>query len=159
MAKEKHLIDNGGYFAWEAEEKVEPPKPEPMNLIFAKVMEILTYVGLIVMIVFGAAYLFGISSFIHPATVEKYWHLEANKFWEHIVGHPIKGYFFLHHLTKTDCLSLIGVSILALSPLISLICASFKAEKTYKILFLIVILIFLFAVFKPIVLPHLGGGH
>jgi hypothetical protein len=154
--KVKHL-DNG-YFDWEPEEG-EAPKPEPMNLIFAKVMEILTYAGMIIMVIFGAAYIFGVKPFIHPAVVEKYWHLEADKFWTAIKGYPIRGYYFFKHLTNTDCLSLIGISILAIAPLISMVFSFFKAEKIYKIFFFIVICIFIFAVLKPILLPHLGGGH
>jgi len=43
--------------------------------------------------------------------------------------------------------------------LISMVFSFFKAEKIYKIFFLIVICIFVFAILKPILLPHLGGGH
>jgi hypothetical protein len=43
-------IENG-YFTWEPEEG-KAPTIEPMNLIFARVMEILTYVGMIVMLEF-----------------------------------------------------------------------------------------------------------
>ena len=147
-----------GYFDWEPESG-EAPQAEPMNLIFAKVMEILTYAGMIVMVIFGAAYIFGMKPFINPSTVVSNWHLEADKFWEAIKGQPIRGYFFFKHLSFTDCLSLIGISMLAIAPLVSMVFSFFKAEKIYKIFFLIVICIFVFAILKPILLPHLGGGH
>jgi hypothetical protein len=37
---------------------------DPANLIFAKAMEIVTYIGIAVMIIFGLLYLAGISSFV-----------------------------------------------------------------------------------------------
>lgn len=154
--KVQHLDD--GYFDWEPESG-EAPQPEPMNLIFAKVMEILTYVGMIVMVVFGAAYLFGIKPFIHPSVVVSNWHLEADKFWTLIKGHPIRGYYFFKHLNTMDCLSLLGISTLAIAPFVSMLFSFFKADKTYKIFFLIVMAIFMFAILKPILLPNLGGGH
>jgi len=130
------------------ERKSEDLITEPMNLIFAKIMEITTYVGMIVMVIFGAAYVFGVKPFVTPAVIVNNWHLEADKFWRLLQGHPMRGYYFFKHLGTMDCLSLIGVSILAIAPFLSLLGALFKAERLYKILFIVVMLEFVFAMLK-----------
>ncbi len=135
---------------------------DPANLVFAKAMEVVTYIGIAVMIVFGLLYLFGFfSAFVDMKSAIAHWHLPVNKFWHEVVGIHISGYsWFLKNLTAMDCLSMLGICILALAPLAAVIAAWPKVGATHKVLvllFLILVLEYLFAIFKPIILPGLGG--
>ncbi len=134
---------------------------DPANLVFARAMEIVTYIGIAVMIIFGILYLVGISPFVDIKSAIAHWHLPVKEFWEEAVGIHIKGYsWFLSHLSKMDCLSMLGICILSLAPLASLIAAWPKAGAQHKVmylLFLILVLEFVFAILKPIILPGLGG--
>ena len=130
---------------------------DPMNTTFARVMEIFTWIGLIVMVVFGLLYLFGLSSYVDMASVVNHWGDSASKFWEETKGIHISGYVFLHHLNTMDCLSLIGISILALAPLFALVGALFRAKGIYIVLLLILIAEFIFAIIRPLIMA--GGGE
>ncbi len=128
---------------------------EPMNYIFGRIMEILTIIGLIAMFVPGIIYIITGKGYLSRDVVVKYWDLKASAFWEKVMGVKVFGYsWFLNHLSATDCLSIIGVCILAITPLISLFGAEIKADKKYKILIGILILEFLFAIFRPILMGH-----
>ena len=75
---------------------------DPANLVFAKAMEIVTYIGIAVMIVFGLLYLFGLSSFVDMKAAIAHWHLPVGKFWHEVAGIHISGYdWFLKNLTKS----------------------------------------------------------
>ena len=134
---------------------------DPANLVFAKAMEIMTYLGIAVMIIFGLLYLFGLSSFVDMKVAIAHWHLPVKEFWEQAVGIHIKGYdWFLNNLSSMDCLSMLGICILSLAPLVALIAAWPKAGAQHKVmylLFLILVIEFVFAILKPIILPGLGG--
>lgn len=130
---------------------------DPMNTIFAKVMEIFTWVGLIVMVVFGLLYLFGLNSYVSMPSAISHWGEPASKFWEEVKGVRISGYSFLTYLNTMDCLSMIGISILALAPLLSIIGALFRSKKIYTVLLLILTAEFIFAVIRPLIMA--GGGE
>ena len=125
---------------------------DPMNTTFAKVMEIFTWGGLIVMVIFGLLYLFGLSSYVSMPSAISHWGESASKFWEETKGIHISGYLFLHHLNTVDCLSMVGISILALAPLFSVIGALFRAKKVYVILLLILTAEFIFAIIRPLIM-------
>ncbi len=128
---------------------------EPMNYVFGKIMEILTIIGLIAMFVPGIIYIVTGKGYLSRDVVVKYWGLKASAFWKKVMGIKVFGYsWFLSHLTATDCLSIFGVCILAVTPLISLIGAEVKADKKYKVLIGILIIEFLFAIFRPILMGH-----
>ncbi|NPA49812.1 MAG: hypothetical protein GXO20_07495 [Thermodesulfobacteria bacterium] len=134
---------------------------DPANLIFAKVMEIVTYIGIAVMIIFGLLYLVGISSFVDIKAAIAHWHLPVVQFWQEVVGIHISGYdWFLKNLTAMDCLSMLGICILALAPFAAIIAAWPKVGATHKVLvllFFILVVEYLFAILKPIILPGVGG--
>ncbi len=134
---------------------------DPANLVFAKAMEIVTYIGLAVMIVFGLLYLVGFAPFVKVEHAIAHWHLPVSRFWHEVAGIHISGYgWFLKNLTKMDCLSKLGICILALAPLVGILAAWPKVGATHRVLtllFLILVVEYLFAIFKPIILPGLGG--
>ena len=134
---------------------------DPANLVFAKAMEVVTYIGIAVMIIFGLLYLVGLSSFVDIKTAIAHWHLPVKEFWEEVAGIHIQGYsWFLKNLSKMDCLSMLGVCLLSLAPLASLVAAWPKAGAQHKVMFflyLILIVEFVFAILKPIILPGVGG--
>ncbi|MCD6490288.1 MAG: hypothetical protein J7K20_06160 [Thermodesulfobacterium sp.] len=133
---------------------------DPLNITFAKFMEITTYIGLIIMIIFGLLYLFGLPGFVNMKHAISHWNLPVNKFWEEVKGIRVYGYsWFLTNLTAMDCLSMVGICILALAPLAGLVSGVFKTkgQKLYTIFFIILTIEFLFAILKPIILPSVGG--
>jgi len=130
---------------------------DPINTTFARVMEICTWIGLIVMLVFGVLYLFELNSYVSMSSVVSHWGLPASKFWEETKGVHINGYLFLHHLNTMDCLSLIGISLLALAPFFSLIGTLFRAKGIYFILILILLCEYIFAIIRPLIMA--GGGE
>ena len=131
---------------------------DPMGQAFAKAMEILTYIGLAAMLIPGVIYLFGIRPFLDVHQVAANWGHPATKFWEEIGNMAINGYsYFLSHLAYMDMLCIGGVALLATVPLFSLVAALTKAKGKYRVLLLILLLEFAFAIVKPIVMP--GGGE
>jgi len=130
---------------------------DPVNIRFARVMEILTVVGLLVMIIPAIGYFMGINQFVSLEEAIKHWDEPAHKFWEDMKGMEISGYsWFLNNLSYTDCLSIVGIVILALTPLISLIVSIPKAEKLYKVLLFILAVEFVIAIVRPLFM-HVTG--
>ncbi len=132
---------------------------DPLNVAFARAMELTTYVGLAIMVIFGVLYLFNLPAFVDMKQAVSNWHLPVTKFWEEVKGTKVHGYkWFLTNLSAMDCLSQLGICILALAPFVGLIGAFFKSsQKAYKIFFIIMIFEFLFAILKPIIMPGVGG--
>ncbi len=133
---------------------------DPLNLSFARVMELATYAGLAIMVIFGILYLVGISGFVDMKQAVANWNLPVTEFWKEVKGVEIHGYsWFLSHLTKMDSLSMLGICLLSLAPLLGLVAALLRAggQKAYVIFFLIMIVEFVFAILKPIIMPGVGG--
>jgi len=133
---------------------------DPLNISFARAMEITTYIGLAVMVIFGLLYLFGLSGFVDMEQAIANWNLPTSEFWKEVKGIEIHGYaWFLSNLKGMDCLSMLGICMLALAPFSALVASLARAggQKAYIIFFLIMIAEFVFAVMKPIILPGVGG--
>ncbi len=131
---------------------------EPMNSTFARVMEVVTYIGLVVMIVPGIISLTGQNVHVDPVYVVKNWDKSAEEFWESAKGIKIHGYdWFLENLEHFDSMCLLGVSILAIAPMVSILAALIRAPRVYRILLAILFVEMVFAVVRPLVLA--GGGH
>ncbi len=141
-------------------EKKDQIYVDPINLIFARVMEVVTYIGIAVMILFGILYLAGLKAFVNMKEAISHWNLPVGKFWEEVAKIHISGYsWFLTNLSSMDCLSMIGICILSLAPLAALVAAITKVGKykAFAFLFLILIVEFVFAILKPIIMPGVGG--
>ena len=131
---------------------------EPMNTVFARVMEIMTTIGLVVMIVPGLISLTGQNVFIDPVHTVNNWDKPAEEFWMDAKGMRIHGYgWIIENLERFDCLSLVGIVILALTPMVSIVAAMTKAPRIYKLILLIVLAELSFAIVRPLIMA--GGGH
>lgn len=131
---------------------------DPMNIAFAKIMEIFTLIGLLVMLIFGLLYIMGMNPYLNIASVINHWGLPASKFWSQTKGIQVKGYVFLHYLNTMDCLSMLGICIMALAPLFSVLGAVLRARnKIYTILLIILMAEFIFAIIRPIIMA--AGGE
>ena len=133
---------------------------DPLNIRFAKTMEITTYIGLIIMIVCGLLYLFGLPGFVEMKQAIVNWHLPVSEFWKKTKEMEVHGYsWFFINLKKMDCLSMVGICFLALAPFVSLIAILPKTinQKLYFVFIIIMIIEFIFAIFKPIIMPTVGG--
>ncbi|WP_457548484.1 hypothetical protein [Archaeoglobus sp.] len=130
---------------------------DPMNTAFAKTMEILTYVGLVLMIVPGLIYFVTGIGYVNTADAVANWGKSANEFWKATKGIEIHGYsWFLNNLSYFDCLSIVGVVILAITPLASIVAAMVKADTKYKIILLIAMIEFIVAIVRPLFM-HVTG--
>ena len=83
----------------------------------------------------------------------KYLGKPAYKFWYEIKGNEVNNYsWFLSHHGKMDALSMIGIFILSLTPLVSVLLIIPYAKKIYRILLLILVFELIFSIIKPIAL-------
>ena len=130
---------------------------DSMGLAFGSVMNMLTYVGIAAMLIPGLMYLAGIRPFMDVHLVASHWGEPASMFWEHIGNMSVSGYsWFLSHLGYMDMLCVAGVAVLGLVPLFSLIAALIKARGPYRVLLVVLVLEFSFAIFKPLIMGGVG---
>ncbi|WP_456371472.1 hypothetical protein [Thermodesulfatator atlanticus] len=136
-------------------------KIDPANIIFAKAMEVTTYIGILIMLIFGLLYLFNINSFVPMKDAVAFWNHPVSVFWHYTCNIRVHGYgWFLNNLSCMDCISMVGISILALAPFVGIVASWPKVGATHRILTLLYFVLvaeYLFAIFKPIILPGLGG--
>ncbi len=123
-------------------------KVDKMGYSFARIMSIVTLIGIILMVVPTILYLTGADQYVPITVAEKYWSQTANDFWINVTGKPVKGYSWIFdHLEYMDCLSMLGIIILMFTPLISIILAGFAApSKVYKMLLFLAAIEFILAV-------------
>ncbi len=125
---------------------------DPMNIVFARVVKICTWIGLAVMISFGLIYLMGINPYLEIPSVAENWGKPVTQFWVETKGTEIKDYsWFLSHLNRMDSLSMIGISFLALAPLVSVIAMIPKAKRPYALLLLILVAELIFSIIRPFI--------
>jgi|Deesub1362A_J573_1020465.scaffolds.fasta_scaffold00378_4 hypothetical protein len=130
---------------------------DPMNITFAKVMEIFTIIGLIAMIIPAIGYFAGVSQFVDLQDAVKHWDKPAGKFWEETKQIEISGYaWFLDNLNYMDCLSILGIVVLALAPLLSLIATIPKSKGVYVLLLTILVVEFIIAILRPLFMQVTG---
>ncbi len=126
-------------------------KVDEMGLVFGKTMIIFTIIGIIMMIAPALFYFGGIRQYIPLSEVSKYWTGSASEFWQNTKGFHVHGYgWIFNNLFYTDILSMLGVLMLMITPLISMLASIIKApNKTYKILFFLSALEFIISmIFK-----------
>ncbi len=131
---------------------------DPMGLAFAKVMTIFTVVGIVLMVIPAIAYFAGVNQYVPLTEAHKYWNMSASEFWLHVTGRQITGYSWIFdHLDKMDCLSMIGVLVLMITPLLSMLAGAARAEGTYRILLLIAALEFIASILAKSVAAASGA--
>jgi len=132
-------------------------KVDPINIVFARVIEILTYIGIVLMIVPGVIYVISGSGLVDVKEAVANWDKSVKDFWIDTKKMEIRGYnWFLTNLHYFDCLSIVGVVILALAPLIAIIASITKADFKYKIMLSIVIIEFIIAIVRPLIVSVTG---
>ncbi len=133
---------------------------DEMGLAFAKTMMIFTVVGIVLMVLPAIAYFMGINQYVPLTEAHKYWRLSANDFWLNVTGRTVTGYSWIFdHLDKTDCLSMIGVLLLMITPLLSMLAAVVKAEdRTYRVLLLIAALEFIASILVKSLVAAASGA-
>jgi len=132
-------------------------KVDPINIVFARVIEILTYIGIVLMIVPGVIYVISGSGLVDVKEVVANWDKSVKDFWIDTKKMEIGGYnWFLTNLHYFDCLSIVGVVILALAPLVAIIASITKADFKYKIMLSIIIIEFIIAIVRPLIVSVTG---
>lgn len=114
-------------------------------------MRILTWAGLIMLVLFGVFYLSGIYATYDTALIIQHWDKPASQFWLEVRGEEAYGYgWFLSFLPSMDSLAMTGIMLLAFTPLITLLFMVWKMKGLYLILLIVLIVEFLFSVFRPL---------
>jgi hypothetical protein len=128
-------------------------KLDPMNTMFVRTMEIMTWVGLALMAVPGIAYIFGATGFVGVSLACRNWCEPASTFWQVAKGAKVSGYaWFIDDPSDVDCLSLIGILVMALVPLVSIVMAAIKTDRKYRIILGIVAVEFVVGILRPIIM-------
>ncbi|MBE0479140.1 hypothetical protein IBX65_08520 [Candidatus Aerophobetes bacterium] len=131
--------------------KREKESVDAMSIIFSRAIKIGTWIGLAVMILFGLLYLVGINSYLDISCVANHWEKPATLFWQEVKGVQINDYsWFLLNLSFMDSLSMIGIFLLALTPLISVLLMIPKAQGIYKVFLSILTAELAFCIIIPI---------
>jgi hypothetical protein len=121
-----------------------------INLTFARVMHILTWAGLILLALCGILYISGINAAYRSSLIVQHWDKPASQFWLAVRGSEAQGYdWFLSSMPSTDSLTMAGVALLMLTPLISLLFTIWKMKGLYLALAVMLIAEFLFSIFRP----------
>jgi len=131
---------------------------DPLNQTFARVMEIVTWLGLALMLLFGALYILGVNPAVPGATCAAHWHRSADEYWQTTQQITPNGYaWFLGDLSRSDNLAVFGVVILAMAPVLSILAGIRRAKGLCQALLVLLLLEFTFAIFRPFLIG--GGGH
>ncbi len=119
-----------------------------MGLVFAKVIRVLTIVAIIVLIVPAIFYFMGQRQYISLKKAALYWNESATAFWKSLIGKSVHGYGWIFaHIHYTDCLSLIGVMLLMITPLIGIIIAiPAEHRRAYRVLLSLISIEFIVAI-------------
>ena len=128
----------------------------PATKSFASTMHWATIVGLVVITVSGIFYLAGVNQYIGLDATILHWEKPTTLFWQETKGIETIGCSFIRHLNHPDCICMVGIAMLALTPLASLIAALPKSNKIHKTLISILIVEFPFAVALSILLASSG---
>ena len=133
---------------------------DEMGLIFAKIMTIFTVIGIVLMVLPAIFYFMGVNQYVPLTEAYKYWRQSAGDFWLNVTGKQVTGYSWIFdNLNKTDCLSMIGVIILMINPLLAMLAGAVKAEnKTYRTLLLIAAVEFIASILVKSIVAAAGGA-
>jgi len=120
------------------------------NELFARAVKICSLVGLVVMIIFGLLYMAGVNPSLDNSQVYRHWDKTASQFWQEIAGNEMNNYsWFLLTLGHMDSLSMIGISLLAVTPLVGVLLMIPRSRKAYKILCIILATEFFYSIVHP----------
>jgi hypothetical protein len=124
---------------------------ERMNRRYAVSLRLGTWIGLFILLLFGSLYLAG----VHPAydvpKVLQYWDRPSTVFWEAVRGEYREGYgWFLQSLPAMDSLSMMGILLLAATPLVALIFIILRARGAYLFFIAILIAEYLYSILRPL---------
>jgi len=135
-------------------------KVDDMGFAFAKVMMVFTVIGIVLMVIPAIFYFMGVNQYVPLTEAYKYWRQSASDFWLNVTGRQITGYSWIFdHLDKTDCLSMIGVLLLMMTPLLSMLAGAVKAkDKTYRTLLLIAAAEFIASILVKSIVAAAGGA-
>jgi len=127
-------------------------KSDPVSKTFSKILSIFTLIGMCLILVFGLMYLLGINSYLDVFFTALYWNQPSDQFWVKVKGSRVFDYsWFLSNLNSTDSLCMLGIAVLCLAPVLGICISLFKTKGIYRVLLSIIIIEFIFAIFKPLI--------
>ncbi|WP_290596608.1 MULTISPECIES: hypothetical protein [unclassified Archaeoglobus] len=130
-----------------------------VNSIFADVMRVMCNVGLMLIVLFSMFYFAGINPSDNLNLEVQKWSNSASTFWKEVKGIDAKGYsWFLTNLLDPENDIILSVVLLALTPVVGLITAIPRASGMLRIIFLIITIEFVYAIFR-VLISQTPAGH
>jgi ABC-type branched-subunit amino acid transport system permease subunit len=124
---------------------------ERMNRQYTSVLRFCTWIGLVIVLLFGSLYLAGIGPAYDVSVVMQHWDRPSTVFWQEVRGEYAEGYaWFLQSLPAMDSLSMMGILLLAATPLISLGFMILRMRGVYLLLIALLIVEYLYSILRPL---------
>jgi|Deesub1362A_J573_1020465.scaffolds.fasta_scaffold08306_2 hypothetical protein len=123
-------------------------KVEEMDSLFARIVKLSYYAGLVLMFISAVLYFIGINQSLSPHIIIERWGESTTIFWKDIDN--LLNYKYLKNLQYSDSVILLAVTLITLTPLAGIILAISRAKLVYKILLLILVLELIIAVLQPL---------
>ncbi len=100
-------------------------KIDTANKIYARIVEIFTIAGLVIMILGLVLYITGaLPAYVKLTDIVKNWNKNTEKFWKSVKGIVPKDYsWILGNLDKADIISVLGVILLPIGVIIAVLCS------------------------------------
>ncbi len=127
-----------------------------VNRVFAKALRWLCNIGLAVIIISAVLYFAGLGPSDLNLEVAN-WNKPAVEFWENVKGSTANGYsWFLASPMDPESDVVIGITLLALAPLVGFLLAIPGTKGTLRLLLLIISVEFIYAIIRPLIM-HVAG--
>lgn len=138
--------------------KQQDIKPDLVNTIFAKTMEMFTWIALVIIAIPGIIYFVGSKGFVGISLACCNWDKPAALFWQTTKGIKMSGdLLFVDNYQCMDCMSMIGIMVLVVVSLISLVFTVPKMNAKYKIITGVVIVEFIIVVLRSFLVGVVGS--
>lgn len=130
----------------------ERPQLDHVSERFVRVIEIISNVGLIVMLLAGIAYFVDLPDCANPQALVRNWHKPASQFWMDTQQLEINGYsWFASDLQCAANISIVGMVIMMLAPFFAMLAAIPLSSGIYVVFFVLLAIEFVVAVTRPII--------
>jgi hypothetical protein len=128
-----------------------------VNRIFGDVMRTVCNIGLAVILLSAALYFAGINPNDNLNVEVMKWNEPATAFWKDVKGISVNGYsWFLSTFTDPESDVVIGISLLALTPLLGFLFAIPRTKGALRLLLLVITIEFLYTIIRPLI-TNIGG--
>ncbi|NLS79527.1 MAG: hypothetical protein GXY76_19940 [Chloroflexi bacterium] len=123
---------------------------DPSSVKFVRAMEVLTIIGMTIVIGAGLAYFAGWGQCTPFETVVANWHLPVAEYWEMTRGAESQGYgWIIHNLRCAARVVLVGMAVLMTAPLVAVL-AMLPTKGIYRWFYIVLALELIAASLMPL---------